>query len=378
MRILLSFFFCLAFISAHAQITVTSSVLPAAGDQYFTARDATGLGATVTPASATAQTWDFSAFVPLVGTVQQNDVQDAATGAAIGDFPSADIIVPFLGGDGYVDTDGGTFEALGFNGDIGIGAVFTVPLIPTSTQLVTPLNMNDTYSDSYGFFVSFDPGDIPFLDSLIPAGITVDSARINFSATRNDVVDAHGSLTTHFGTYDVLRQERYEISNTLIEAKVPFIGWIDISLIPGLPAIPFGGLDTTITYEFRDAVHKAPIASIDVDPATNAINSVTYLSDPSLTPVTSAGSIEPVGMSLYPNPVVSNLRLDVPSLDNGEYTVSIFNLIGKQISDQRITMSSGSSNEIDVKELPQGTYLLSLRDDQGAILDTRSFVVLKP
>jgi hypothetical protein len=72
----------------------------------------------------------------------------------------------------------------------------------------------------------------------------------------------------------------------------------------------------------------------------------------------SAGS--PVSVGVYPNPAHSELRLSLPDeLRQAPLTLEIFNLLG-----QRVCCQPLNANAVNVAHLPQGAYLIRLR--QGA------------
>jgi hypothetical protein len=71
------------------------------------------------------------------------------------------------------------------------------------------------------------------------------------------------------------------------------------------------------------------------------------------------------GTSIHPNPVVNNL-----TVLNGEGEAIIFNAAGQQITQMTITTAK---QYIDVSGLPQGTYVLRIKQLSGELI-TRKFV----
>jgi hypothetical protein len=63
-------------------------------------------------------------------------------------------------------------------------------------------------------------------------------------------------------------------------------------------------------------------------------------------------------LRVYPNPAYDLLTIDLPGY-NGTFNVSVYDLTGKLWQSGRI--SSGET--IDVSRIPEGTYILSIRDD---------------
>lgn len=366
-------------VSAIAQITVTDAVFPATGDLLFTAMDSATVGVVITPASATAQTWDFSYYWPQ--SADTTEVQAASTGTAFADFPDSDIILGFLGGEGYFDTDNQTLELLGFAGDIGFG--LPLPLLvqfnPTSTQMSTPISYPYNFSDDFAFTQTLSADVLPFLDSLgLP--VEIDSVRLNYSADRSDEVDAWGTLTTYTGTYDVLRLRKEEITNTEIEilTDLPIFGptWVDPATF-GFD-VPGAGLDTTYTYDFISEFDKEPIMSVNQN-AVQETTSITYKVDPNNLYV----DVQQVQgrdyeITAFPNPVVSQLTIALKGLPADAYTVKIYSIIGNQIIQEKQTVGADARMTTNVSKLKRGTYLYSVTNGSGEILTTKRFVKTNP
>ncbi len=362
-----------------AQITVTDAVFPAAGDLLFTSRDSATVGVVITPPSATAQVWDFPYYWPQ--SADTTEILAASAGSAFADFPDADIILNFLGGEGYYDTDNSTLELLGFAGDVGFGIPVDLLVLfnPTSVQMSAPISYPYTFNDSYAFTQTLSADVLPFLDSLgLP--IEIDSVRLNYSADRIDEVDAWGELTTYTGTFDVLRMKKEEITNTEIEilTDLPIVGptWVD----PGTLGfeVPGSGLDTTYTYDFISAADKEAIMSVNMDAEQN-ITSINYKVDPdNLYVNTNDIPDHSYTIKAYPNPVVNQLNIELQNLPAGVYTVQLYSILGNKIIEQQYDEGADARLQLDVSHLKQGSYLYSIANQSGEILTTKRFVKTHP
>ena len=70
-------------------------------------------------------------------------------------------------------------------------------------------------------------------------------------------------------------------------------------------------------------------------------------------------------MKLYPNPTQGQFTLAVENTMLENATITVFNLVGQTISEQRI---SGQSTMLDLTSQPQGMYFVRLRTEkQGEI-----------
>ena len=68
-----------------------------------------------------------------------------------------------------------------------------------------------------------------------------------------------------------------------------------------------------------------------------------------------------IGVTAFPNPVVNTLNLQ---LDNaGNYAVEVFNLNGKVIARENITVSGGNQAAINTSNWAKGTYMVSVAKD---------------
>jgi hypothetical protein len=67
--------------------------------------------------------------------------------------------------------------------------------------------------------------------------------------------------------------------------------------------------------------------------------------------------------SVFPNPAREILNIVIPQEDvSGEVMLSIFNLMGQKVLDTKVV---SGHNEVHIKSLQQGTYILTLNLDAG-------------
>lgn len=72
---------------------------------------------------------------------------------------------------------------------------------------------------------------------------------------------------------------------------------------------------------------------------------------------------------LYPNPAQSELNIKFDK-DQGVSYIAIYNLVGKQISQYKV---SGNSAKLDIQNIPSGIYFIRLTDNTGQVVATRRF-----
>ena len=69
-----------------------------------------------------------------------------------------------------------------------------------------------------------------------------------------------------------------------------------------------------------------------------------------------------IGIKMYPNPADAQLTIEMPEEFNGEHTVAIYDLSGRQLSQQKLT---SSENSISTSGLNIGSYFIGVETDQA-------------
>jgi hypothetical protein len=81
--------------------------------------------------------------------------------------------------------------------------------------------------------------------------------------------------------------------------------------------------------------------------------------------ITSVGEISngDIAISLYPNPVVNDLKIQIKK--SGNYTLHINDLPGKQLAEINV---EGGSHLLNLSHLDKGIYFLTLSNNNGLLL----------
>jgi len=66
-------------------------------------------------------------------------------------------------------------------------------------------------------------------------------------------------------------------------------------------------------------------------------------------------------INVYPNPVTNQLNVELPTLTNGSYTITVTDIAGKKISQQK----AQGRTMVQMKGLTSGTYLLEITSSNG-------------
>ena len=252
-----------SFANLFAQITLTDSYFPVAGDTLFTFND---IQPTIeVPTSGADQEWDFTSLSGPV--VLQTVLKPASEGDNAPQFPTADIVTDFQGGEGYFTVDNSAYRFQGYVGADpgGIGIDIIALFSPTVIERRAGLEYLDVNSSESNMLFAFAFEDIPtaLTDSLnLP--ITPDSVRIRLNIDRLEIIDGWGTVDIPGGTYEVLKENRFEITDTRLEAKISILPWQDLTdILP--PNIGFFGMDTVRSYNFYANDVKEPIAQLFLD-----------------------------------------------------------------------------------------------------------------
>ena len=71
-------------------------------------------------------------------------------------------------------------------------------------------------------------------------------------------------------------------------------------------------------------------------------------------------------MNIYPNPVLSELTIELTAEENDVYTFNIYNVMGQLVSSKTIAVNTGSNAiQLNTQKLSQGTYIMSIQNSKG-------------
>ena len=368
-------------LNVFAQITVGASTFPGAGDTLNYAIDDTPDGIDLAPAPGLSNhTWDFSGLDVINTSIQV--YRNANQGMSTGDFPGSDLVVLGQVGETYYNVTATRFEVMGYVGDDPAGFGIDIPaakFIPAVIERRAPLNFFDINQQETKLTLPLGVNTLPDTLANLLSGFT-DSIRITINTKRLEVVDGWGNCKIPGGTYPVLRQKRTDFTATGAEIKLPFIGWQDVSNFIPSGGNGFGGLlgtDTTISFRFYNNIEKEEIAVATMSNDLSTVETVRF-KDLMTTPSFEPAGFAAAAIQAYPNPAVEWVRFDCTNLPQDEYTIKIYNIIGKVIWKENYSMAGNKSVRLELEDFKKGTYLYSLVDSKGNTLSTKRLVILKP
>ncbi len=379
----------LSWLSVFAQITITNGYFPTVGDtlRYTTLANAATMLELITPPGEN-QEWDYSHLKSSQNTFTAYLAPSAGEHSAF--FPGADLLVKtFGGGESYYNVTNTQFEFMGFLGGAAIPFVpsavgrYNPPLI----ERRAPLAYQNTHSQTSNLTIPFALSDLPPIFDSILVGIPLqfDSLRVRVRIQNADTVDAWGRLKIPNAKeyFPVLRQKRTTRSRNIIEVRVanPFPLWIDVTaFLGGTPFGAFTGSDSVVVYRFLSNDHKEELLTVTANFSEDTIRTVRYKSLPLSVSVTPdiANAPGTASVQALPNPAVDKVRFECNHLPSDEYTLKIFNLVGKVVWRETFQASGRRVIYLDLDDFNKGTYLYSLSNKKGEIIGTKRLIVIKP
>ncbi len=290
-------------------------------------------------------TWNFS----TLGNSQTNQYLFAnpPTTPYFAYFHASDLADSLVYGNGctYFSSTSTAFSALGL-GQLEMGMKVALTLHPAFTQITFPATLG-----------TIDGGRSRGDTAIQYTYLTYDSVGAKINIHYADTVDAYGTMTTPYGTQNVIRQKHWDITVDSLRGHIPHIGWTNIQV------------NTTKNYIYRWYANGLPynFAIMQMN-YTNTHDSVVQWYDG--TDVGIQGISHSAFTSVYPNPCKTDITFNCSSPDARQ--VSVFDITGRQLSSQEIKNGMVIMN---TSAYSQGMYFYRVSDISGNIIDRGKFIV---
>jgi Secretion system C-terminal sorting domain len=363
-----------------AQTSLTDAYFPSVNDSLQTAIALPQYtrALRLTLAASTTQQWDFSFLRSANNSTAKTTERYLSTTdtALLRQFPTAKLVRDIGGGQLAAYNKTATrFELLGYK-NIDLGGALRLPLIAKFLQPVlerrAPLAFNMTNRNQSNFVLAFSSDIIP--DTILSnLPIRPDSIRIRFQTDRQDKTDAFGTLFIPGGRYEVLRERRYEITDTKIEARINPLPWLDIT------ALVLTGQqrprDTTIRYYFWSNLAKEPIAILTTDDKDSVVLAEYKYLKINTFVKNSPNAEGGYALSVFPNPTTNNVFFDLKMLPStATFSLTVVDNMGRKVADKKVPNGSEQRVQMDLSKWLTGIYWVYLTDAEGRIWATKSFV----
>ncbi|HMP14800.1 MAG TPA: T9SS type A sorting domain-containing protein [Saprospiraceae bacterium] len=357
-----------------AQIIITNESFLRVGDTLLTAIDNLPANLNITPPGPD-QRWDYTALqAPFT---RQTIVRPIGEGPRRADFAAATFTLPLSNDtETYYRVTNTLLQLVGVYGEApaNLGMKALMRFQPPIIERRAPMRYRDENQMDAAMSLLLDANDLPpaVLQQL---PLTPDSLRIRIKIARKDVVDAWGKLTVPGGIYNVLREKRIEIRETRLDVKVSAFPWQDISDL--IPHSELTGRDTTVYYAFFSNEVKEPVAIVTMDKSEQRPIQVVYKANDQNANIQNVKTLKP-SVYAFPNPAIVNVRFEFSNLPVGYYKLVLYNIIGTEVWSQQYYINGQRTERVDVSNFRKGTYLYSLRNEQGHTIATKRIVVVRP
>lgn len=340
----------LLFLSAlhtDAQVTISSSDLPSAGDTFrvSTAAPSAVLDLTTTGPNSV---WDFSSLVSSGQTIDTflsvnatapvfsvvfsdvsfnpNRSNQATRGQAfnLGAVSVSDVFNFFY-------NSSARYEQSGFGASVN-GAQLPVIYSPHDVHYEFPLAFGNSTTSNSGYE----------LDLISTVGIF-----FKVNRTRSNIVDGWGSVATPHGNYDAIR-----VKTTIVEQDSVYVD----SLGFGFNLPPF----TTTEYKWLSNGEGIPVLQINTN-GTGTVTQIRYKDSP----LTSVSEIAPdiQWLQVFPNPVNTLLTMRWNAERSFSVDLELTDIQGRSVFFEKVTGAAGPNfRMLDVGslQLAAGEYLIRL------------------
>lgn len=307
------------------QITIGEWDVVGPGDQITQNSDS--LPTITFPAAGTGMSWDMSGL----NTHTQSTMEFGAPGWFTNGsyFPTATVAAVDAGGfEIYLQKDSQGLRAVGVAADIFGTGDKQIYIDPADEILRFPATYNDAYVTNSAQTMSFAGSEV---------GMPVDSVS-NKTATEKHVnIDGWGSLTTPYGTFDVIRvnEVSYSTDSTWVKAL-------------GSWNLVDNSADTSYSVAFwsNDPGTKFPLAELSHD-NNGMVYSVDWLNG------APAASLDEnaVNSSVYPNPANNEVKVNLEGATNATFV--LYDLNGKEVLSSVVSNTSS----VNVSGIKDGLYV---------------------
>jgi hypothetical protein len=334
----------------YSQITINRDDMPSSGD---TIRVSTGLNVDFTDPEDTGEDyyWDYEELVPIVQRVDTFvrvnqtpifywpffllDANLATPLVQDSPFPELPLTDVF----GFFNSSNTRYEDVGF-----AATLFGLPLPfkydDPDILYRFPLNYGDVDSSASGF--QFGIPDVAF---------------VMVERKRKNTVDGWGTLTTPYGTFEVLR-----VKSEVTEYDSIYLDTLGV----GIPVNR-----EFIEYKWLGKGHGLPLLEI----TDNLLGFVVDYVDSARNET--VGGVEDISQQLfdllvYPNPAKKNIHIKIPGLRTTAMKVSLFNLNGKMVFTTSVKGAAEMTVDLERLNLKPGQYLIKAHADKKVL--TAKFV----
>jgi hypothetical protein len=337
--------------TSFAQITINANDVIGFGE--FIERTYDTIPAIAHGPAGVNQTWNYGALLNA-HTTENFGFGAASWYAGNTEFPDANLGINDAASNStvFVRKNVDALDIMGVYGDLfGTGSDEALVFDPFDRLITFPSTYETEFFNTYTFDLTLDG-----------AAFGVDSIVANNTTDKTSTFDAWGSVTTPFGTFDVIRQYVYEYSSTEIDAYLFGTSVFNDVIV-----------EETHTYYFwtNDAGSRYAVLEYTYDPIADMVTEAIWQSSAPVLALEEEG-LPVSSLNVFPNPTSELLTIEVDGL--GAHNFEIVDGLGRTALKGNM---EGNVTAISVAALENGIYTVRLTNNTTNQVTVQRFVVQK-
>ena len=361
-----TYFTFLFFVSTHIlnSQTITSFSLPKPGtiNSYYTALDADYIEITK---RGNNQIWDVARMSG--GETSTINYEDKVNGEFKNLYPDANLFINEDGdGEIYYISDESGLRILGapMESFLNPGVTENGRLSAPVFEIKTPMNLGDQLNQTAYIKINIPISIIP--DSIFETlPIKPDSLRLNIENGYNYECSGTGTLKLPGKDFTALQQTVNVNTIARLEAKVPFLGWQDVSSLVDL-GLGLGEENKATMINFWSPDEVGYIARFQKDEADGQITSQ-YTTEGTILK-SKADLTSDINFAMYPNPAIAEVSINF-SGKTSDLVLQVKDLFGNDVVNQKYNAGQTLSTSTWIP----GIYLVHVFAD-GKLVKTQKLI----
>lgn len=153
-----------------------------------------------------------------------------------------------------------------------------------------------------------------------------------------------------------------------MDAKVPPLGWLDVTdVVIQITGIQLG-VDTVATYNFYSDLSKEPIAIVTMDNNQAFATQIMFKNTATVVDgLDEVNTAKPLAI-VSPNPVSDEAAFGFANLATGSYRLAIFDETGRLALEKTVQVNGPHTERMNLSWLSPGMFFFSVFDENGQVL----------
>lgn len=236
------------------------------------------------------------------------------------------------------------------------------------------IKIGETEVDNYQSTLNWSTVDLPImLINDLPKG--VDSVRLDLKTRVTTDADAWGTLYMPFGTHESIRLRR----DIMVESDFSIFSegaWHPFNSDRLMNQFFMTSTSHRTEYHYYTVQSHMPIAIVEVDDFNKPIR-VQYQIDRRIYANAKPFNKE-VGLYAHPNPTFGDIRFDFYGYDPGNYKITVYNTILKELWSESYDIVQDDTVDLDLSYLQKGSYYYSIETESGDRILIKKLNIIKP